>query len=799
MNFVAIGIPGILAPGSNGSEILKALGGLEGIVSCLKTNATEQLTLSLGFYSCGGFVAATPNDKNRPCTLVLSVKEWRSGKRTFEILGPVVRYFGFSQPADFMFLEPHPIVAGKLLGPETYSIPPPIFTKIGTVSHLFSSGRSYHQTSNTKQQKGESTKYSLNPVAHFDDETLPSSSPLESMPYADGALVEKLKDLFARRPIWLRNAMDEFLPPNVTNWKRKMTFARVCFMFADGPWRGCMCRLGYDPRKDPESRKYQSIDFRDLHYRTISWRTKLPGTTAPAHEETVSRDLTAIFGEFADQVTKFNPEVHFLVPPSKPSQLYQLCDICDAGIQKIIAEHGDINVELDNVKCSKTTGWFPLVTLAKVRDMMNVKSLRMRQAQALAKKTTRNDTECFEKALDILGIERDEFNIVHVAGTNGKSSVSYKVAKGLENCGKRVGLFISPHIWEFNERIRLNLKPIPDDEFVNISNQIANAVDIDELHFFTGLLLVALIYFKKHKADWIVLETGIGGLLDMTNFATNTKIAVITSIGFDHIDVLGSTLEEIAFQKAGIIKPNCCVVLGPNCMPLQIFQNKANECNARLIINQGKGFQDFDAENTETARLAISQALEMHVETDSLLQVALPLRMQQLNRTQLQVTRLYISQKLGEMLEYPPPHVVFDVGHNTSAIQRLYTDLARWNKYKIIMCVTISKGRHIKMFNPECTASIDIDKIYYLPASHYRCRSIYNVRGDIEEAMAENRDFFEKLGHSVDNACALETSFEAILYKAYVQASRQGRLMLITGTFFMMEQVFNAMGLEPWH
>ena len=154
------------------------------------------------------------------------------------------------------------------------------------------------------------------------------------------------------------------------------------------------------------------------------------------------------------------------------------------------------------------------------------------------------------------------FASVHVAGTNGKGSVSTKIAKGLELSGKRVGLYTSPHISCMSERISINGTPIP--------LSILESLWMPKLTFFESMTLAAFRYFAAQKVDIAVIEVGLGGRLDATNII-NPILSVITSIDFDHQEYLGHTLEAIAKEKAGIIKPGVPVVMGPEVKPRHCF------------------------------------------------------------------------------------------------------------------------------------------------------------------------------------------------------------------------------------
>lgn len=169
----------------------------------------------------------------------------------------------------------------------------------------------------------------------------------------------------------------------------------------------------------------------------------------------------------------------------------------------------------------------------------------------------------------LAGHPHRQYKVIHVAGTNGKGSVSNMLASALASEGLRVGLYTSPHILDFRERMRLvdesGFTLVPKDYVWTFVNQWQETFDHLDMSFFEITTSLALSWFAAVQADVVVLETGLGGRLDSTNIVT-PELSVITNIGLDHCDMLGETLPEIAFEKAGIIKPKVPVVIG-ECHP----------------------------------------------------------------------------------------------------------------------------------------------------------------------------------------------------------------------------------------
>jgi dihydrofolate synthase/folylpolyglutamate synthase len=177
-----------------------------------------------------------------------------------------------------------------------------------------------------------------------------------------------------------------------------------------------------------------------------------------------------------------------------------------------------------------------------------------------------------------------QFKTIHIAGTNGKGSVSHMLAAILQQAGYKTGLYTSPHIKDFGERIRINGEMIAEQFVVNFVGRTQAILDEIEPSFFEMTVGMAFEYFAKEQVDIAVIETGVGGRLDSTNIIS-PELSVITNIGYDHMNILGNTLELIAHQKAGIIKPNVPAVLGeylPETKP--IFEAEAALQSVKLVL-----------------------------------------------------------------------------------------------------------------------------------------------------------------------------------------------------------------------
>lgn len=193
--------------------------------------------------------------------------------------------------------------------------------------------------------------------------------------------------------------------------------------------------------------------------------------------------------------------------------------------------------------------------------------------------------ERISNILELLNNPQDSLKCIHVAGTNGKGSVCAIIASVLKSAGMKVGLYTSPHIFKYTERIKINGKDIPDEIFAKYVFDICELADKNNIHLTEFEILTAVMfkYFCEERVDVVVLETGLGGRFDATNVIKSNLCAIITHIDLDHTDRLGDTKDKIAFEKAGIIKPNCPVV---TCEGYEAIKDKADENNSLLVMVQ---------------------------------------------------------------------------------------------------------------------------------------------------------------------------------------------------------------------
>lgn len=189
---------------------------------------------------------------------------------------------------------------------------------------------------------------------------------------------------------------------------------------------------------------------------------------------------------------------------------------------------------------------------------------------------------------NLLNNPQHTFKSIHIAGTNGKGSTSHMLASVLQSAGYKTGLYTSPHLKDFRERIRINGKKIPKKDVVKFVGQYWPQVKNINPSFFEMTVALCFDYFAKEKVDIAVIETGLGGRLDSTNIIT-PELSVITNIGYDHTNILGDTLQKIATEKAGIIKPTIPIVIGETQEKVKpVFIEKAKENNSRIYFSDKK-------------------------------------------------------------------------------------------------------------------------------------------------------------------------------------------------------------------
>lgn len=345
----------------------------------------------------------------------------------------------------------------------------------------------------------------------------------------------------------------------------------------------------------------------------------------------------------------------------------------------------------------------------------------------------------------LLNFPANNFKTIHVAGTNGKGSVSTKIAKALEASGLKVGLYTSPHISCFRERIQINGEMISEYELVNHLDKLFTLRDLHKIPctFFELATMLAFSYFEDSKVDIAIIETGLGGRLDATNIITPI-LSIITSISLDHTEVLGETIEKITKEKAGIIKRHVPVIIGPN-VPFKLLESAAAEHNSPLVQVLGN-FTHFEDENNALAKAALEY---------------------------LNIPEQYILQGLKtkpicrmETFNYQGKTIVLDVAHNPDGLTRLFSGLKEIYPDKPLRIIFgLSQNKDLEA----CL------KIIKNAGEHFHLCSARNGRGASVETLSS-------LFHADKTKISCHESVEDAICKAL----NYNDIIIICGTFFIM-------------
>ena len=341
-----------------------------------------------------------------------------------------------------------------------------------------------------------------------------------------------------------------------------------------------------------------------------------------------------------------------------------------------------------------------------------------------------------------LGNPEQHLKCIHVAGTNGKGSTSHLIASVLQEAGYKVGLYTSPHLKDYRERITINGEAISEEYVSEFITKNKSFFEANELSFFEMSVGLAFEYFIKEKTDINIIEVGMGGRLDSTNIITPI-VSVITNIGLDHTQFLGDTLEAIAFEKAGIIKPNIPVVIGeyvPETKP--VFEAKAKETNSEIYFASNLIQEtypsdllgDYQIQNKKTVlqTIRIIQAKQLLTISEEAIKNGF---LNVVKNTELQGR----WHQLGEN-----PKIICDTAHNSHGLRIVLNQLKkeRFERLHIVLGVVNDKNLD------------DILPLFPKTAIYYFCKP--NIpRGLNAEFLQEKAVSFELLGKvysSVSNA-----------------------------------------------
>ena len=369
-----------------------------------------------------------------------------------------------------------------------------------------------------------------------------------------------------------------------------------------------------------------------------------------------------------------------------------------------------------------------------------------------------------KELLGFLGNPQNSFKTVHVAGTNGKGTVSHTLASIFQECGYKTGLYTSPHLIDYRERIRINGQMIPEQNVIDFIGNNKEKFEEMQLSFFEMATGMAFDYFAKEKVDIAIIEVGLGGRLDSTN-VINPELSVITNISLDHVAMLGNTLAEIAVEKAGIIKPNTPVVIGETQPETKdVFINKAKECNAPIyfadqIVDCDKihieslDYQKFDIwKNNELYLEAVEFPLLGYYQKKNLATVicAVDVLKEKFNIDEKNLVNglEFVVKNTNLMGRWQvlgrQPLVVADTGHNVGGIKEIVMQLSDMSFRKL-------------HFVLGCVNDKDIDGILHL-LPHYA--EYYFCKADIPRGLDAN----------ILAAKALEAGLRGNVYESVQQA-----------------------------
>lgn len=310
-------------------------------------------------------------------------------------------------------------------------------------------------------------------------------------------------------------------------------------------------------------------------------------------------------------------------------------------------------------------------------------------------RVSRYDPRRVRRLLRKTGLSDDGIRIVHIAGTKGKGSVAYYTASLLKHSQKgRVGLFTSPHIFRINERIKIDMKDIADREFAALVTRYAKILKQSRATAFDAMTFIAMVHFISGKCQYVVLEAGLGGRLDSTNFC-KPALSVITSVGYDHTAVLGKTLNQIAGEKAGIIKKNTPVLSArQEAEPLKKIAETASSLQSEMFYfpelvkyqvskrnRSGSVFNAFvwfDRKEQEWKKIRLTALGDMAIENFLLSLYAVLLCGVHAGAT---AVRKAAALKVPYRLNITGNHMI-DVSHNDRSIKLLFDTLIRYVKAK---------------------------------------------------------------------------------------------------------------------
>lgn len=403
----------------------------------------------------------------------------------------------------------------------------------------------------------------------------------------------------------------------------------------------------------------------------------------------------------------------------------------------------------------------------------------IKRIYSLPKLHPKNDLSYIRRILKQLNNPQDSVKTIHVTGTNGKGSTSYYLSNLLQKAGQKTGLFVSPYIYEFNERMQLNGKNISNNDLIRTANEIETAIEIlkkDDPNFslvtFEYEVALAFQFFAQEHCDYAVIEVGIGGAHDKTNVIV-PEVSIITTIGLDHEKIIGPTLKDIAQEKSGIIKLNKPVVLGnvPQDV-LEILLNKAQSKISKSFL-LGRDFQIKmmpDVIEYQDSKNIYNFALRPLVEAYDI-----GVAVQAIQLLQLDLDRKKIEEAINETripgrydVIQTRPEIIMDGAHNLQAMENLLDLVRKKKKGQIYVLLGMMKDKDLgpitRLFKNE---KVTLTRIDYPRAAR------------LEDFPKEAQEKFK-----------YEENFEEA-YTSVKNKLQVDDMLLVTGSFYLVGAVLN--------
>lgn len=397
--------------------------------------------------------------------------------------------------------------------------------------------------------------------------------------------------------------------------------------------------------------------------------------------------------------------------------------------------------------------------------------------------------------MEKLGNPQDKLKIIHIAGTNGKGSCTSFVNSALVSQGYKVGMFTSPSIYNFEERIRINNKNIPEDKLIDLMNEVREVAETMEVFpaDFEFVTAIAFLYFYREKCDFAIMEVGLGGRLDATNVAQNPLITLITSISLDHQQFLGNTIPEIALEKAGIIKENVPLVLySQSKEAMDSIIGVANSKNSKVILNDLEKIELL--ENTKNGQIINYKdfknlkinLLGSHQINNATISLEL---LEQLRKMGFEISNESIYNGFSSVtwpcrfeLVSKNPDFILDGAHNIDGIEKFISSMNFYYK----------DNKKIGIFG------VLADKDYNeMLAKIVPCFDVFlTVRPDSERAM-ESKELKERIEKLTKKKVYSFENYQDAIDKAF-EISKEDDVISAFGSLYFVGEVRNLLGVGDY-